>query len=148
MKASYAASLAVSNLARSRLRTWLTVTGIVIGVAAVVLIVSIGNGLQANVQLQLSGLGADVITISPGFSRAQGFGFRGGSEAFGGGQRTAGNLTEKDLRTIKLAPNVKVATGTVSGRGRMAFGDEASNVQITGVDPLAWSQFSTATLSA
>jgi putative ABC transport system permease protein len=151
MKLSYSASLALSNLARSKLRTWLTITGIVIGVAAVVLIVSIGNGLQANVQSQLSGFGADIITVSPGFSRAAGAfgGFRGGGggDFFGGGQRQEGNLTTKDLQAIRISTNVKVATGTINGRETMTFGSESSNVQVRGVDVLTWSAFTTDTVA-
>ena len=81
MKLKKSLKLAVNILLHSKLRSWLTIIGIVIGVAAIVAIVSIGEGAQLNVQERLSGLGADLITVSPGFERASG-GFRGG---FGGG---------------------------------------------------------------
>ncbi len=149
MKIAYAATLAVSNLRRSKLRTWLTITGIVIGVAAVVLIISIGNGLQANVQSQLAGLGADVITVSPGFSRASENAFRGGGGfANGGGNGAQGNLTTRDLQAIKLVPNVKLATGTISGRETISFGTQTASAQIRGVNALEWKQFSTDTVAS
>jgi len=86
-------------LLHSKLRSWLTILGIVIGVAAIVAIVSIGEGAQANVEDRLVGLGADVITVTPGFDRASG-GFRG----FEGDQRNsatsskAKNLTQRTCR--------------------------------------------------
>lgn len=139
MKIGYTFSLALSNLSHSGLRTWLTIIGIVIGVAAVVLIVSIGNGLQANVQSQLGGLGADVITVSPGFSRATGgFGFRGG----GGGEGSVqSNLTIKDLHTISLTQNVKEAMGILSSRESVSFGDSNATAQVKGIDPLLFNDF-------
>jgi putative ABC transport system permease protein len=66
----------LNSLMHRKLRSWLTILGIVIGVAAVVSIISIGSGTQQLVSSQLGGLGADIITVSPGFNRAfvQGFG--------------------------------------------------------------------------
>ena len=61
--------LSLNSLLNRKLRSWLTVLGIVIGVAAVVALVSIGQGLTANIQRQLGGLGADIITITPGHSQ-------------------------------------------------------------------------------
>ncbi|MCS7106226.1 MAG: ABC transporter permease, partial [Candidatus Aenigmarchaeota archaeon] len=70
MKLTDIIKLSISNLSQRGLRSWLTVLGIVIGVAAVIAILSIGAGMQQTVSFQLSGLGADIITISPGFARA------------------------------------------------------------------------------
>src|SRR3989338_3770439 len=73
----------------SKLRSWLTIIGIVIGVAAVIAIISLGEGLQAQLTNQLSGLGGDIITISPGFSRGGNvFGARGVGQSSTGGQAT------------------------------------------------------------
>ncbi|MFV9677609.1 MAG: ABC transporter permease, partial [Methanosarcinales archaeon] len=100
MKINKSLKLAVNIIVHSKLRTWLTIIGIVIGIASVVAIVSIGEGMQQNVESRLGGLGADIITISPGGGRAS-VGFRGGH---GGGMpgstatsATAENLTKKDV---------------------------------------------------
>ncbi|MFH1056700.1 MAG: ABC transporter permease, partial [Candidatus Micrarchaeota archaeon] len=141
MKLDYSARMALSNLKHSKLRTWLTITGIVIGVAAVVLIIAVGNGLQESVQQQLSGFGADLITISPGFSRAGAFGFRpagGGGEA----QTQAQNITVRDLQAVKLVKNVKQVTGVVSAQASLEFAGEDIKAQVRGVDPLLWRDFS------
>ncbi len=140
MKLTYSVELAMMNLARSRLRTWLTIIGIVIGVAAVLMILSLGSALQQNVQNSLSGLGANLITISPGFSRAGGF---GGS--FGGGAQTtnAQNLTTNDLEQVSLVSNINETMGVVSGRVTMIYRDENTSVGIKGIDPNKYLDFFT-----
>jgi putative ABC transport system permease protein len=69
--------LAVREIRRHLLRSFLTVLGIVIGVAAVVTMVTLGNGATAAVREQISGLGANLLQIRPG----QGFGRGGGGPA-------------------------------------------------------------------
>jgi putative ABC transport system permease protein len=66
--------LAVREIRRHLLRSFLTVLGIVIGVAAVVTMVTLGNGATAAVQEQIAGLGVNLLQIRPG----QGFGRGGG----------------------------------------------------------------------
>ena len=103
--------LSLSHVKKSKMRSWLTIIGIVIGVAAVVAIISIGQGMQESVQSRLGSLGADLITVTPGFSRASGFG------GFGGGSAGSAsiNLTDKDLNVIKQVPGVLYVNGMVSG---------------------------------
>ncbi|RPI16171.1 MAG: FtsX-like permease family protein [Lysobacterales bacterium] len=70
-------ALAFREIRRHLLRSFLTVLGIVIGVAAVVTMVTLGNGATAAVQEQISGLGANLLQVRPG----QGFGRGGGGPA-------------------------------------------------------------------
>ncbi len=136
--------LALNILLHSKLRSWLTIIGIVIGVAAIVAIVSIGEGAQANVQERLSGLGADLITVSPGFERASG-GFRFGGGGSGAGASGSGittkakNLTEKDVHIIENVEGVSFVNGAVSGRADVFYLAESAAVSVQGVDSLAWS---------
>ena len=140
--------LALNILLHSKLRSWLTIIGIVIGVAAIVAIVSIGEGAQASVQERLGGLGADIITVSPGFQRATS-GFR-----IGGGERTtttsanSKNLTGKDIQLIRSIEGVAFINGVVSGRGDMTYLAETSSVSIQGVDTLAWKNIVTTELES
>lgn len=140
--------LALNILLHSKLRSWLTIIGIVIGVAAIVAIVSIGEGAQVNVQERLSGLGADLITVSPGFERASGGfrvgvggGSRGGSGSSGSSSITtmSKNLTNKDLQIIKSVEGISFVNGIVSGRADVFYLAESASVSVQGVDPLAWS---------
>jgi len=57
--------LAFNNLKRRGLRSWLTILGIFIGIAAVVSLISIGQGLQGFIDNQFEQLGADKIVIEP-----------------------------------------------------------------------------------
>jgi len=75
-----------------KLRSFLTILGIVIGVAAVISLMSIGKGAQADILARIETLGADVVTISPGAS----FG-AGGVRGAGGSART---LTQEDAEAI------------------------------------------------
>lgn len=141
MKLSYSIELAVINLVRSKLRTWLTIIGIVIGVAAVLMILSLGNALQQNVQNSLSGLGANLITITPGFSRAGGFG--GGFKGAGASTTTAQNLTNNDLEQVSLIPNINETMGIVSGKVTINYRDQNTSVGIKGIDPNKYLNFFT-----
>jgi len=122
--------LSLSHVKKSKLRSWLTIIGIVIGVAAVVAIISIGQGMQASVQARLSSLGADLITVTPGFSRAGGFEGRGGGSTI--------NLTDRDVNTIKQVSGVLYVDGMVSGNADIILGTEKTSVSITGVDTSVW----------
>jgi len=153
MKFQKSFRLALNILLHSKLRSWLTIIGIVIGVAAIVAIVSIGEGAQASVQERLGGLGADIITVSPGFQRAAG-GFRGG---FGGGGGAGGNtatttsaknLTSRDIQVIKAVEGISFVNGMISGRADVSFLAESASVNVQGVDTLAWSNMLTIELES
>ncbi len=128
------------------MRSWLTIIGIVIGVAAIVAIISIGDGLQASVQKSLGSLGADLITVSPGYSRAAGMGPGQGGQ--GGGGVSTVNLTDKDMNVIKQVPGVIYVNGMVSGRSDMILGTETTPVSITGVDITVWRSIVTTALES
>jgi putative ABC transport system permease protein len=138
--------LAWNLLAHSKLRSWLTIIGIVIGIAAVVAIVSISEGAQQTMSDRFSGLGADILTVSSGMSRAQGFGghFEGGPP---GGQTATSTdekgLTSKDILVIKGLSNVKFVMGSVSGRAELDYLGEGGEVNVKGVDTSVWKEINT-----
>ena len=151
MKASKSAKLALNILLHSKLRSWLTIIGVIIGVAAVVAIMSLGAGMQQSMESSLGGLGADMITVSPGASRASGM--------FGGGMRFPGgadvmssddaeNLTKKEINIIRSVDNVQFVQGTVSGRGEIEYLGETASASIEGVDTLVWSMITTSELAS
>jgi len=137
--------LSLSHVRKSKMRSWLTIVGIVIGVAAIVAIISIGEGMQASVQKSLGSLGADLITVSPGYSRATGMG--GGQGAGGGGSSTV-NLTDKDLNVIKQVTGVIYVNGIVSGRSDMILGNEKTSASISGIDTTVWRSIVTTELES
>ncbi len=87
-------------LARNRMRSALTMLGIIIGVGAVIAMVSIGEGAKAAVQAQIASFGTNVITILPGFTTVSGV--RSGH----GGVVT---LTVADIEELKKIPGVTYA---------------------------------------
>ncbi|MFH0711264.1 MAG: ABC transporter permease [Candidatus Aenigmatarchaeota archaeon] len=134
----------MNSLTHRKLRSWLTVLGIVVGVAAVVALVSVGQGLQQSVQNQLGGLGANLITISLGFQRA------GGGFGFGGERATTtfSNLTDTDIRIIRSTPGIMYVDGIISGRAAVSFSGQSSLLSIQGVDTSVWKFMTTEKLEA
>jgi len=138
--------LAMNSILHRRLRSWLTLLGIVIGVAAVVAIISIGEGAQASISEDLSDFGADIITVSPGYSKTQTFG--GGFKSGMGKGSTASTqgiqdeedptLTSKDSMIIKQNQNVQAVLETTSARGDFVFLSEELSVSIKGVNANTW----------
>lgn len=129
--------LALDILIHSKLRSILSILGIIIGVASVIIIVSIGSGLQAYVQDQLSMLGNDVIMVSPGYNKATGSHGTppAAKEMMGGAVSPYKDLTDKELNAIKLVPNVKYIGGLIYGRVDLKYLSESTSVLAQGVDP-------------
>ena len=132
-------------LVHSKLRSWLTIIGIVIGVGAVVGIVSLGDAMQANVQSRLSTLDLAHMSISPGYSRAESGGFgRFGRRA----TTTTVELTDKDIDSLRSISDIKYITGQISGRVNVSYGTESASLSVTGVDPQVWQYMNTVTLDS
>jgi putative ABC transport system permease protein len=132
-------------LVHSKLRSWLTIIGIVIGVGAVVAIVSLGDTMQANVQSRLSTLDLAHMTISPGYSRAE----SGGFGRFGGrATTTTVQLTDKDIDALRGISDIKYITGQISGRVNVSYGTESASLSATGVDPQVWQYMNTITVDS
>jgi len=152
MKTSKSLKLAVNILMHNKLRSWLTVIGIVIGIAAVVAIVSIGEGMQQNVESHLGGLGADIITVSPGGGRASAGFLRGpphpGEQGGPATSTEAENLTKKDVLVLRYIDGVKLIQGTVSAQGEVYYLGEKATISIGGVDPLVWKEMTTSELES
>jgi putative ABC transport system permease protein len=147
MRRKKALQLAFNILLHSKLRTWLTVIGIVIGVSAVVAIISIGEGLQQSVTSRLGGLGADIITISPGGSGAtSGFRGFGAFDAGGQGRGSSVNLTVKDIQALIPVQNIAAIEGEVSGNGQAYYLGENVRVSVKGVNAVEWKKITTSQL--
>jgi len=141
--------LSLNSIFHRKLRAWLTLLGIVVGVAAVVAIISIGEGAQASVSDKLQGLGADVITITPGHSKGIKFGgaFRNPSHKSSVLSEKP-ELTKRDVLTIRGNPNVALVNEIVSGRNEFVFLSEKASFSIEGVNPTAWKEMSNLELAS
>ncbi|NJL43751.1 MAG: ABC transporter permease [Nitrosarchaeum sp.] len=105
--------LALSNLLRRKLRSYLTIIGVVIGITAVVALIGLGEGLNTFITGQFGLLGADTITI-----QAAGTGF--GPPGAG----AVNPLTTQELDRIKNIRGVGEAFGRVIESGEVRFNDE------------------------
>jgi putative ABC transport system permease protein len=99
----------------NRLRTALTMLGIVIGVAAVILLVAVGNGSAQAVQKKVENLGTNTLTVIPGRS---GFGASSGTQSQQS-QLTAGDV--KAFTDKQAAPDVKAVSPIVSAQAAGAY---------------------------
>jgi putative ABC transport system permease protein len=145
--------LAWNILVHSRLRSWLTIIGIIIGIAAVVSIVSISVGAEQQLEEGLGNLGADILTITPGFSKARGMmGFGGGPpgifEEQSSSEEETKNLTSRDINVLKTIANVNYVMGIVSSEGDMSYSGKTASVRVTGVDELVWKEITTETIES
>jgi len=120
-------STAWVGVATHKLRSFLTTLGIVIGVAAVISLMSIGKGAQEEILSRIGALGSDCISISPGAS------FFGGVRSAAGGVQT---LTMQDAEAIaEQVAYVDFVAPTYSTRLQVVVGGENMNAQVTGVPP-------------
>jgi putative ABC transport system permease protein len=109
-----------------KLRSFLTILGIVIGVAAVIALMSIGRGATASILSDIESIGADLITVSPGFGAPSG-GIRGGM---------AQNLTIDDADAIaESINNVETVAPSYSSSLQVVVGEENTNATIVGTTP-------------
>jgi putative ABC transport system permease protein len=115
--------VALRALARNRLRTFLTALGIIIGVAAVIAMLAIGNGARVSVEKQIAGMGTHTLIIHPGSSR------RGG---FQGGRGTGRELTMEDVRAIAELPEVMAVSPVVGGGVQVIYGAQNWQTSLNG----------------
>lgn len=113
------------------LRLFLTILGIVIGVAAVIMVMSIGASAQKLVVSQVEKIGSNVIAILPGASEEDG----PPAEAFGIVTTTLTNDDLEALRNPQNVPGAAAVAGYVDGTKTMKSGQKESSVSFQGVSP-------------
>ncbi|HEX7628591.1 MAG TPA: ABC transporter permease [Candidatus Methanoperedens sp.] len=145
MKLKKCSKHAFNMVLHSKLRSWLTITGIVIGEAAVIAIVSIGDGMQQTLNAQLNALGGDIVTISPGAERGGGmYGMRGGEGPSAQHATTkAIVLGRSDLQALKSIPDISLIDTNIRGSVNISYLGKTGKVSVTGVDQKVWSQITT-----
>jgi macrolide transport system ATP-binding/permease protein len=114
-------------LASNKVRTALSMLGILIGVAAVVAMLALGRGAQKTIEAQLASLGSNLLVLRQGAVRI-------GGVAQEAGETT--RLTIDDVAAIKeRVAGVKQASPSVRGRARVSYGNRNWNTQILGTGP-------------
>lgn len=108
----------------NKLRSLLTMLGIIIGITAVIVLLGLGFGIQDRIEGKISGLGSNIVAIHPG-SRS-----KYGSERTGALE----SLSYKDYLAIKKLPNIKNASPLVHGQYVAVNGNKNWNTDISGVN--------------
>jgi putative ABC transport system permease protein len=123
---------ALESLSGNKMRSGLTVLGIVIGVAAVIAMLAVGNGAQASITGSISSIGTNLLFV---FSGAPD---QNGPPGSGGSGNNLRPLTLADAEAITdqfAAPSVESVAPALQGNGTVTYGGENSTTTITGVTP-------------
>ncbi len=119
--------VAFRALVRNKMRAALTMLGIIIGVSAVIAMVSIGQGASASVQAQIESIGTNLLFVSAGAQNV-------GGVRSGTGDTGNQNLTVDDLEAIKReVPSISMVTPSVNARSQLVAGNMNWNTNVTGV---------------
>ncbi|MES2213419.1 MAG: ABC transporter permease [Patescibacteria group bacterium] len=114
-------------LSANKVRSGLTILGIVIGISSVIALVSIGAGASSSITSRIESLGSNLILVTPGAARNQGFGVSTGRGA-------ARSLTMTDVNSIGTGvTGVRAVTAEVSGRYQVTAKGTNTNTTVDGV---------------
>jgi putative ABC transport system permease protein len=119
--------VAFRALIRNKMRAALTMLGIIIGVSAVIAMVSIGQGASASVQAQIESIGTNLLFVSAGAQNV-------GGVRSGTGDSGTNTLTVEDLEAIKReVPSVSMVTPAINARSQLVAGNMNWNTSVQGV---------------
>jgi putative ABC transport system permease protein len=117
---------ALRSMAANRLRTALTMLGIVIGIASVVLMMALGDTMQRFVKKEMEALGTNMVYVFPGGDRTEAQRMRSGA---------APSLTLADAEALNRLGSVRGAAPALQGSFKLAAGNETSGSMVHGVTP-------------
>jgi putative ABC transport system permease protein len=117
--------IALKALNRNKMRTILTMLGMIIGVGAVITMVALGRGAQATIEEQVKSAGTNLININSG-------NFQQGGVRQGAGMATS--LTPDDAAALRDVPGVQYVSAGVNSRGQVIAGNQNWSTQVQGVD--------------
>ncbi len=120
-------TLSTRALTAHRLRSFLTLLGIAVGIAAVILLTSIGEGVHRFVLAEFTQFGTNVIEIAPGKTKASG--------GPGGLQTTVRLLTLDDARALERVPGIRAVTPIVWGNSEVGANGRLRRTTVEGVGP-------------
>lgn len=108
-----------------KMRTFLSILGILIGVAAVIAMLALGQGAKEAIKQQLAWLGSNLLLVMPGSQRLQGVALEAGAVT---------RFTFQDVAEIsKLTAKVRKVSPSANGRGQLVYADKNWNTRIEGV---------------
>lgn len=116
--------LSYINLRKRGLRSWLTIMGIIIGIGAVVALVSLSLGLSAEMERQFELFGSDKIFVMPR-----------GMVSFGPSAGSATALTDEDAETVRKVSGIELVASMDVQQMLVRYGDESQFLNIIGISP-------------
>ena len=117
--------IALKALNRNKMRTALTMLGMIIGVGAVITMVALGKGAQTTIEEQVKAAGTNMITVMSG-------NFSQGAVRMGQGQST--RLRPEDAEALRAVPGVQYVAATTETRGQVVAGNQNWSTRIEGTD--------------
>jgi putative ABC transport system permease protein len=117
--------IALKALNRNKMRTALTMLGMIIGVAAVITMVALGTGAQSSIEAQIQSAGTNMVMVSAGNFMAGGVRM---------GQGNAGTLVPDDAEAIGQIPGVQYVAAGSNTRAQIVAGNQNWNTQVQGTD--------------
>lgn len=118
-------TMSIEALWSNRLRTSLTMLGVIIGIASVITVTSVGQGVQKATEQQIQALGTNVMLVLTGVARTGGISQGAGS---------ASTLTWEDVQEVAKLPATEAVTAYLQRGGQVVYGDQNDSTTILGVD--------------
>jgi putative ABC transport system permease protein len=117
-----------SSITVNKVRSGLTILGIVIGIGSVIALVSIGQGAQGSIQSSIQSIGSNLLIVMPGASRTFG-------TTVSAGRGSAQTLKPEDAAAIEGVANVAAVSPEVTGRYQVVYGGMNTNATVLGTVP-------------
>jgi putative ABC transport system permease protein len=116
------------GVAANKVRSGLTMLGIVIGIASVIAMLSVGQGAKAQIQANIQSIGSNLLLVMPGAQRGVGV-------SVSSGRGSAQTLTRDDATALKTVPGVQAVAPEASRRYQVTASEKNTNTQIMGTTP-------------
>ena len=126
---------ALESLNGNKMRSGLTVLGIVIGVAAVIAMLAVGNGAQASITGSISSIGTNLLFVFGGAPNQEGPPGSGGGRSNGNNERPLTMGDANALLDTYAAPSVEMVAPAIQGNNLLTFSSEKTTTSISGVTP-------------
>ena len=114
---------ALNSIVSHKMRSFLSMVGILIGIASVIAMLALGQGARESITKQLASLGSNLLMVRPGASQLGGVALEAGSVT---------RFTLQDADAMAKLPELSRVSPTVNGRGAPVYGGKNWNTQVTG----------------
>jgi len=114
---------ALHAIVSHKMRSFLSMVGILIGIASVIAMLALGQGARESISKQLASLGSNLLSVRPGFSQLGGIALQAG---------TVTRFTQQDADEIAKLQEIRRVSPSVGGRGQLVYSNKNWNTQVLG----------------